>query len=105
MSLLDDLAMIMALADIMHDRDPSFLTNFGKDQLMIYHQAITKDMIDNDPAYSLEIRNDAYDVRGNRVDSCYALHLGADTDREDLDLSNFWRIFDGIKKDAQAAVK
>ena len=103
-----DLLEIMGTAEVFANRDPSFLTNFSKEQLVIYHEAIAKDLIDNDPPYSLEIRRDAYDFRGNKLDYCYALHFGgnfAEMDRDGFDLSDFWRIFDAIKKDAQAVVK
>lgn len=100
MSLLDD----VMFDHVVFDSDPSHITNFDKDQLYLYHQAIKKDLIDNDPEYSLEIRKDAFCIRGKLIPSCYALHISG-VDRRNLDLTDFWNIFWKIKKEAEAAVK
>ncbi len=71
------------------EADDNLLTNFDKEETHIYQEAIRR--------YGkggLFITEDAYDVYGNKIETCSALRR---TQRGDK--SEFWRIFDQVKRE------
>ena len=74
------------------DRDPSHLTNFGLRDEKLYRKAIAAYERETEVRNKFYIRDDAYDIRGNRLNDAKALH----THYRD-DCSDFWRIFEDIR--------
>lgn len=68
----------------------TWLTNFNNEQLGIYEKVIELNGDDN----LFCICENAYDSNGRYIDGYSALHIT----RTDEDLSEFWRIFDNLRK-------
>lgn len=72
---------------------PRVLTNFNKDDLELYQQAILHDE-------GLFIQIHAHDVLGRIIENCYSLWTKTEKDR-----SNFWKCFRKLREQKESELE